>query len=140
MQCWFFPTLLEGRQCLMSLDGDEATWDIEVDEDTIALRQFGPDATPGVLIVSPFRLRPDRWYFVAASIDVERGRAGLAAARAALPGHSSSRLETTWSERVNQLVNPAYGLRRRQRRRRRCPQAFQWENRFAPHLRPQPPR
>jgi N,N-dimethylformamidase len=98
MQCWFFPTLLRGRQCLMSLDSEEATWDIEVDEDTIGFRQMIPGATPGVLIVSPFRLRPDRWYFVAVSIDVERGRAGLAAARAALPGHSSPRMETTWSD------------------------------------------
>ena len=104
MQCWFFPTLLEGRQCLMSLDGDEATWDIEIDDDTVAFRQIVPGAapdglaSPGVSMVSPFRLRPDRWYFVAVSIDGDCGRVGLAAARAAVPGHSSPPLETSWSD------------------------------------------
>jgi N,N-dimethylformamidase len=104
MQCWFFPTLLEGRQCLMSLDGEEATWDIEIDDDTIAFRQIVPGVTPdgpagpGVLMVNPLRLRPDRWYFVAVSIDCERGRVGLAAARAAVPGHPSPGLETSWSD------------------------------------------
>ena len=44
------------------------------------------DATPGVSIVSPSRLRPDRWYFVGASIDVDGGRTGLAAAAPPRPG------------------------------------------------------
>jgi N,N-dimethylformamidase len=98
VQCWVFPTLFEGRQSLMSLAGRDSGWDLEIDNDTIALRQFTGDAIAGESILSSLQLHPGRWYFVAACIDGSRQRVALAAAPAAPPGRAAPPLKTSWSE------------------------------------------
>ncbi len=110
IQCWVFPTLLEGRQCLMSLAGTGSGWDLEIENDTIALRHFSPDAIAGTAIASSLQLQQGRWYFVAACIDSSHRRAALAAAPAAPPGRAAPPLKTTWVEGSGNWAPPGTAL------------------------------
>lgn len=105
-QCWAFPTLLDGRQCLMSFVGAGSGWDLEIEDDTIALRQFNSNAIAGTPLVSALQLQPRRWYFVAACVDGSRRRAALAVAPAAWPARAAPPLQTTWSDGCGDWSTP----------------------------------
>lgn len=99
VQCWVYPTSFGGQQCLMALGGPRGWWELRLDGDSLALcHTDDPDGAGGPVVVSPLRARPNRWYFVSASLDIDHRRAGLAAVPCASPGQQSPRPVTRWSD------------------------------------------
>ena len=98
IQCWFCPTLLVERQCLMSVfDGDRA-WDLEVEGDKLYFRQVVGGASQPIALTSPLRIQPGRWYFAAACVDLPNQRCGVAVALAPPARQLSRRLQIVWSD------------------------------------------
>jgi N,N-dimethylformamidase len=98
VQCWVYPTALGSRQCLMALGGPSGWWELQIDGNSVQLCHIEPGTEGSSIVVSPLRLRPNYWYFVAASLDIDYQRAGLTAAPCASPGHRAPLPETRWSE------------------------------------------
>ena len=110
LQCWFFPTLAGGRQCLMSmLDGDRA-WDLELEGDRLSLCQLMRGAPSGTAVASPLRIQPGHWYFAAACLDIEGQRCGLSVGPTAPTGRPGPRLETTWSDVTQGWAAPSVAV------------------------------
>jgi N,N-dimethylformamidase len=98
LQCWFCPTLLVERQCLMSVfDGDRA-WDLEIDGDRLYFCQVMQGASQPIALTSPLRIQPGHWYFAAARVDVPNQQCGVAVALAPPAGQRGRRLQIVRSD------------------------------------------
>ena len=115
LQCWFCPTILVERQCLMSMFDRDRAWDFEIDGDRLYFCQVLQGVSQPIAYDPPsVRTQPGRWYFVAACVDVPNQRCGVGGAFTSPAGRRGRRLQIVWSDATLDWAAPALASRRGQ--------------------------
>jgi N,N-dimethylformamidase len=110
LQCWFFPTLIGDRQCLMSvIDGDKA-WELELSGDRLALCQAVSGAAPGPAVTSTLKIQSGHWYFAAGWVDVDGQRCGISVGPVASVGRAGPSIQTGWADIAMGWADPTLAM------------------------------